>query len=214
MELSEAIRRRRSVRRYNDEIVDDNTVRKIIEAGTWAPSACNYQAWRFIVINDSAILQRLYNLGSATFVKDAHQAILILYNNQSDNLEYRDYIQSAAAAIQNMNLTAYSLGIATCWVNNLPNRKILRREFNIPNYYDPIAMMTIGYPQNNTADRPRKNKVDDLISYNKYEAFGNIEHKSDATVFLKRIVRRVYKILPNNKILKRFGNKFEKKFND
>jgi nitroreductase len=214
MELQEAIRGRRSIRNYYDKPVDDETVRKIIEAGTWAPSACNCQAWRFIVINDHNILQKLYKLGSATFVKDAHQAILVVCNNQSDNLEYRDYIQNGAAAVQNMSLMAYSLGVATCWVNNLPNKGVLRWEFDIPHYYDPIAMLTLGYPLRDAVDRPRKNKLDDLISYNRYEAHGQEEYKSVVSVGVKRIVRKLYKALPCKTVLKKLADKFEKKFDN
>ena len=214
MELWEAIRGRRSIRKYKDERVDDETLRKIIEAGIWAPSACNYQAWRFVIVDDPTVFQKIYKLGSATFIKDTHQAILVLYNNQSDNLEYRDYIQSAAAAVENMNLMAYSLGIATCWVNNLPNKGMLRREFDIPAYYDPIAMLTLGYPTGDAADRPRKNKVDSLISYNKFEMSEQDEHKSNISVEVKRIARKFYKALPCKTILKKAADKFEKKFDN
>lgn len=214
MELQEAIRGRRSIRNYDDRPVDDETVRKIIEAGTWAPSACNNQAWRFIVINDHNMLQKLYQLGSATFLKDAHQAILVVYHNQSDNLEYRDYIQSGAAAVQNMCLMAYSLGVATCWVNNLPNKGVLRREFDIPRYYDPIAMLTLGYPPRDAIDRPRKNPLDDLISYNRYEAREQEGNKPVVSVGVKRIVRKLYKALPCKAVLKRLADRFEKKFDN
>ncbi len=214
MELQEAIRGRRSIRAYHDKPVDDETVRKIIEAGTWAPSACNNQAWRFIVINDRSILQKLYKLGSATFVKDAHQAILVVYNNQSDNLEYRDFIQSGAATIQNMCLMAYSLGVATCWVNNLPNKGVLRREFGIPRNYDPIAMLTLGYPLRDVIDRPRKNPLDDLISYNRYETHGQEEYKPVVSAWVKRITRKLYKAVPCKPIFRKIADKFEKKFDN
>ena len=50
MDLDKAIRNRRSVRKYNDLRVSDEELRLIIQAGTWAPSACNLQQWKFIII--------------------------------------------------------------------------------------------------------------------------------------------------------------------
>lgn len=214
MEVWEAIRGRRSIRRYKDELVDDEKIRKIIEAGIWAPSACNHQAWRFIIIDDSELLKELCRLGSASFLKNAHQAVLVLYNNQSDNLEYRDYIQSAAAAVENMNLMAYSLGVATCWINNLPNKSVVRRKFKIPGYYDPIALLTLGYPLGRAADRPRKNEVDELISHNCFEAKADETHKSGIAVGIKRLARKVYKALPCKTLLNKIADRFEKKFDN
>lgn len=52
MDVMEAIRSRRSVREFTDDDIDDSVIEKIIDAGRWAPSGLNNQAWRFIVVRD------------------------------------------------------------------------------------------------------------------------------------------------------------------
>lgn len=213
MNLENAIRGRRSVRIYNDTLVDNTDIRNIIEAGIWAPSACNLQQWKFIVINEQDTFAELYRLGAASFLKDVKQGILILYNNQTDNLEYNDYIQSAAAAIENMLLKAYSLGIGSCWINNLPNKKVLRKFFDIPEYYDPIALVTVGYPAQKVNERERKYTIDQVISYGKFN-FKETSHKSKGKVAFKRIARKIYKVMPMKTVVNKVVGKMEKKFDN
>ena len=213
MELSNAIINRRSIRIYKPDKIDDSTIRKIIEAGTWAPSACNVQGWKFIVIDDSEIFNTLLRHGAASFLKSTQQAILVLYENTTDNLEYSDYIQSASACIQNMLLMAYSLGIGTCWVNNLPEKRVVRKIFNIPESYDPIALVSLGYRVNSPNNRNRKYTLDELIAYNHF-SFTNCKVPADGKLYIKRIMRRVYYKLPCKKLLLKFVGKFEKKFDN
>lgn len=213
MDLDKAIRNRRSVRKYNDLRVSDEELRLIIQAGTWAPSACNLQQWKFIIINQKRIFEKLYKLGTASFVRDTKQAILVLYNNQTDNVEYNDYIQSAAAAIENMLLKAYSLDIGTCWVNNLPNKRVLRKLMGIPESYDPIALITLGHYTQVLNDRDRKYTLNSQISYNRFE-FDELKEKSILEVKGKRYARKIYKRLPFKIIINKWFGKLEKKFDN
>lgn len=213
MELDTAISGRRSIRKYTAKKVTEEELQNIIRAGVWAPSACNLQQWKFIIIDQPEIFEKLYQMGSASFIKQVKQAILILYNNQTDNLEYSDYIQSASAAIENMLLKAYSLNIGTCWVNNLPNKKQLRGLFSIPASYDPIALITLGYFEQKVNERPRKYDLDTMIAYNRFD-FQEIEQKSWWKVYLKRIARKIYKIAPCKPLLLKFVGKLEKKFDN
>ena len=69
-------------------------------------------------------------------------------NNISYNTYlYKDHIQSAAAAIENILLTATELGIGTCWICNLRRPRLLKKQLHIPHNFDIIAYITLGYPQ-------------------------------------------------------------------
>ncbi len=114
MEVIEAIKNRRSVRRFEDRPVPEELIKKIIEAGQWAPSACNRQDWKFIIIDSQEVKERILRDTTAYFVGKAPLLILVLYSNRTDNLEYKDHLLSAAMAIQNMQLAAYSLGLGSC----------------------------------------------------------------------------------------------------
>ena len=213
MDLCQAIKGRRSIRNYNDESIDKEILYKIIEAGTWAPSACNIQGWKYIILDSPDIFQMIYKAGSASFMKNVKQAIVVLYENQTDNVEYQDHIQSAAASIQNMILMAYSLGVGSWWVNNLPDKKKLRKILNVPSTYDPIAIVTLGYFDKKPNNRERKYAIQDVISYNTFE-FDNVCQKSKAKVIVKRFCRKVYKKLPAKTFLLKFVGKMEKKFDN
>jgi len=211
MEVMDAIRSRRSVRTYNNRKIERVALERIIEAGTWAPTACNRQGFRFIIVTEPSLKKRLVDNGAASFVANAPAGILVLYDNRTDNLEYSDHIQSAAAAIQNMLLAAHSMKIGGCWVCHLPRKDSLRTIFGISKHLEPIAYLTLGYYD--VAPKPSKRKTfDEVVS------FDTAPLKDDAKVNLgilaKRKARGVYVRLPNKakKALSPIASKFEKKF--
>ncbi len=213
MDLFSAINSRRSIRKYSDKKISTDDLEKIVEAGIHAPSACDIQGWKFIVVDDPELMREIVDKGAASFIKDAPLGILVLYDNRTDNLEYMDHVQSASAAIQNMILSAHALGIGSCWVCHLPRKQELRKLFGIPSYYDPIAYITLGYYDEKPKLRPRKRKVKELISYNKFGFDESEIPNTGMNLCLKRLFRRVYYLLPFRKYLKPIvDKKFEKKF--
>ncbi|HOJ00500.1 MAG TPA: nitroreductase family protein [Anaerolineaceae bacterium] len=213
MDLDEAIKGRRSIRRYSERDIDEETLEQIIQAGMWAPTACNDQDYRFIIINDKNKFDELLAYGAATFIKDVHTAILVLYKNTSANQEYKDYFQSGSAVIQTMLLKAHSLGLGSCWVCNLPSQKNMRHIFNIPANYSTIALVSMGYPLSPPKPVQRKHKINDVVCLN---AFGFNNEENDPTIerkkYLKRFLRRVYYRLPKSAFIRRWAEKLEKKF--
>ncbi len=214
MDINKAIYNRRSVRKFTDKKIEKEKILKIIDAANQAPSACDIQGWRFIVINKKKLIERLVNQGAASFIKNAPLGILVLYDNRSDEFEYLDYIQSASAAIQNMLLKAVELGLGSCWVCHLPPKKQIRKLFNIPEYYDPIAYIPLGYYTSKPKKRPRKHKVEEIISDN-YFIFNkkNTIGKNIKLIFKKK-AKKLYYSLPLRKYIKPFVDfLFEKRFN-
>ena len=212
IELKETIIKLRSIRKFSNREVPKDAIEEIVLAANWAPSACNYQLWKFIVIDDPKIKEMIFEQGGASFIKDAPVGILVLYDNRSDNLEYRDYIQSAAAAIQNMLLAATSLGIGSCWVCHLPPKSVLRRLLKIPAYFDPIAYIPLGYPLSEVKPHPRKNALNDIISWNKFTF--QTQRQSIFKLIVKRLLKRTYLYSPFflKKALRPLAERFVKKF--
>lgn len=212
MSIIETIKMRRSIRNFSNKKVPQIEIKKMIEAATYAPSASNLQAWRFIIVDNKDIIQNLIDAGAATFLKNTHQGILILYNNKTENIEYQDHIQSAAAAIQNLILAADSLKIGTCWVCHLPQKKELRKLFNIPQHYDPIAYIAFGYYIKKPDILERKNDIENIIFYNKFDRKEKL--RSPLKLYAKRVLRKIYYTLPRRlrKKANLVADKFEKKF--
>lgn len=213
MELKEAILNRRTIRHYNDTPVTREEIRELINAAIHAPSACNLQQWRFVVIDDAVLLQKIQKAGAATFLKDVKQAILVTYSNQTDNVEYMDYVESAAAAIENMLLMATELKIGACWINNLPPKGRLRKILSIPKSIDPIALVSIGHFDTDSKEIKRKRLADEVISYNTF-AFENVENKNRFQLTFRRLMRKIYKHLPFKEVLHRVAEKYEKRFDN
>lgn len=198
MDIEEAIFTRRSVRKYLDKPVEDEIISKIISAGFWAPSACNRQGWKFIVIKDKKIKEELVREG-VIHLKNPPAGIFVLYDKRNLNKEYQDHIQSGAAAIQNMHLMAHSLGIGTCWVAHLPRKKRLRRLLDIPWNYEPIALVTLGYYEKKPKAPKRKfENVEELVCYNRFNFKKGIPTRKDYLAQrIILIVLKIWELVPN-----------------
>lgn len=214
MELKEAITKRKSVRRFSDKKISKEQIEEIILAGCQAPSACDKQLWKYIVIDESNLKQRIVDEGGADFIKDSPAGVLVLYGNYTDNNEYHDSIQSGAAAIQNMLLMATSLGIGSCWICHLPIKATMRKLLKIPHCFDPIAYIALGYSALDMPARQRKYLTDSIISWNKFDF--KINNISSLLPNLKSLFRNVYFRLPLvlKKILRPIAEKFVKKFDE
>jgi len=211
MDIFEIIKKRRSVRIFQDRLVEKELLEKIIEAGTYAPSNCNIQGWRFIVIDDQKLKDKITENGGALLIKKAPAGILVIYDSRTRNLEYQDYIQSAAAAMQNIFLATIALGLGCCWLNHLPPKKILRKILNIPKNYSPIGYLMIGYPKITPVAPPRKYKLEQLISYNTFGENLATEKISGINLAAEKILIKIYQITPLF-IKKVFLNKFIDKY--
>lgn len=212
--LNQALETRRTVRKYKSEPVPHETIEEILRLCTHAPSNCNKQGWRFIVIDDPNHLQWLYENGSAAFVNKSPHAILVTYLNFTDNDEWNDNLQSASAAITYFQLIAHTYGIGSCWINHLPPRNQVAKYFSVPKKYEPIALITYGYYTENTNLKVRKLKQN-AISYNTWklqegDLISDVTFKS----MLKKIARKIYYSLPFRKYLRELTHKFEKKFDN
>lgn len=213
-EFDEVIYNRRTSRHYLPDKIPAEIYEELISAAVQAPSACNKQEWKFVVVDDRELLHWLFEQGGASFLDHVPQGILVLYCNRTDNKAYWDPVQSAAAAITILQLKAYAMGIGSCWVCHLPPKREIRRKFRIPSYYDPIAFVTLGYCKREPARRPRKVNVESLLAYNQFDFDEQPLPRLDWDVILRRWLRRLYYLCPWRKYLYPIAKKYEKKFYD
>ena len=178
MELDEALRGRRSIRKYKDEAVSMDLVRQVLEAGTLAPSAHNGQQWRFSVLTGrakkevtdvfrrdlEAVSERVSDMGSSfesCRVMEEVPVVIIVWNAGRVGMETDTH--SVAAAIQNMLLKAYALGLGTLWIGDVFDApKALERFFGKP--WKLTAAVALGWPAEEPKPRPRKS-VDEVTDF-------------------------------------------------
>ncbi len=216
MDFISLLKTRRSVRLFHDKKIDRKTAKKIIKMATYAPSACNVQGWRFIVVDNQTKKQEIVDHGGSINIKNAPLGILVLYDNRTKNTEYKDNIQSAAAAIQNILLTIHHLGLGACWTCHLPSKKQLRKIFNIPSTMSPIAYITLGHKKNEPAEMPRKHGINEIVGFNEFSPNINIENIKQSNLLIKKILTKIYRLMPvfiKRKWLNQYLDKnFVKKF--
>jgi nitroreductase len=173
MNVFEAIKERRSIRSFKEQDVKEEDIEMLIEAARWAPSAGNIQPWEFIIVRRHELKKELAEAAfGQAFVEEAPIVIVVCAD---ENRSFQGYsvrgktlycIQDTAAAIQNIHLTAHSLGLGTCWIGAFSEEetaKILK----VPNGVRPVAIVPIGYPAESPAPRNRR-PINQIIHY---EAF-------------------------------------------
>ncbi|WFS61846.1 nitroreductase [Pseudodesulfovibrio thermohalotolerans] len=118
----EAIRERRSIRRFTNEPVTREELAAILEAGRWAPSGLNNQPWRFLVIaRDDPRREKLAGCTKyARIVRASAACVCVFLEKASMYSEMKDH-QGAGACIQNMLLAAHALGLGAVWLGQIVN---------------------------------------------------------------------------------------------
>lgn len=138
---------RYSVRKFSDKPIENEVVDKILEAGHIAPTGCNYQPQRILVINKEETLEKLRECTRCHF--DAPCAMLVCYDkNQCWTRKYdgnQSGIIDASIVCTHMMLGAYEEGIGTCWVMHFDPFK-MREAFAIPENIEPVALLVMGKP--------------------------------------------------------------------
>lgn len=162
MDVFEAIRGRRSIRRFTPEDVDDEALLKILDAARWAPSAGNLQPWRFIVVRSRERRRRLAEAAlGQRFIEEAPVDIVVCADTRVSAWGYgprgeRLYcIQDTAAATQNILLAAHALGLGTCWVGAFDERRV-SEVVGLPDGVRPVAIVALGHPAESPPPRPRR----------------------------------------------------------
>lgn len=173
MDVFKAIKGRRSVRVFTDEPVSEDEVNQLLDAARWAPSAGNIQPWKFIVVQNAKTKHGLVEAAlDQTFIEEAPVVFVVCANPTRSSRRYgsrgaRLYcLQDTAAAIQNIHLAAYAMGLATCWVGTFREEKA-RRVLNIPDNLRPVAIIPVGHAAEKPEATPRR-PLSNLVHHGMY----------------------------------------------
>lgn len=165
MECIEALLTRRSIRVFSEREVSLDLVLKAIDIARYAPSARNSQPWRFIVITDRELLDKLSRLhGGARPLANAKLAVLVL---ASEKESPTSYIVDASLAAMYLWLALHCMGLGAVWIQTLRDVESIRELLEIPSEYVPIGLLAIGYPSEKPHAKPRK-PLEDIVYLNKF----------------------------------------------
>jgi len=138
---------RYSVRKFTDKHLEQEVIDQILRVGHLAPTGCNYQPQRILVLNNDESIAKLRKCTKSHF--DAPTAMLVCYNK--DEVWTRKYdgktcgVSDACIVTTHLMLEATELGVGSTWVMNF-NPDLMRETFAIPANIEPVALLIMGYP--------------------------------------------------------------------
>lgn len=168
MEPNNIFKDRFSCREFIQKNVPEEYIKVILEAGIWAPSAGNLQPWKFFVIKNRQLKEKLVEVAyGQEFIAQASFVIVVIALPDSSAQRYGERgktlycIQDTAAAIENMLLQGTILGLGSCWVGAFSEEKA-RIALNLKENERPVALLPFGYP-NVFPDQNRSRKILDMV---------------------------------------------------
>lgn len=163
---------RYSVRKFSDKPIERETLNQILKAGYLAPTACNNQPQRILVIQSEEAVAKMRKCTECHFNTPA--ALLVCYDKNVCYKRCYDGKPSgevdASIVTTHMMLAATSLGVGTTWVMHfIPDA--VREAFAIPNHIEPVALLLMGYPASDAKPYPKHAQfrpMEELVSYDHF----------------------------------------------
>jgi len=161
VEVLEAIRTRRSIRKYKDQDVADDLIDQILTAGTWAPSGMDNQPWRFAVIRDKKLKSDIAKLAEQTKMLENAPVIIPVFFDHNAGYDNTKDIQTMGACLQNMLLAIHGLGLGGLWLGEIrKNMDKVRVLCGAPEKYELMAVIVLGYSAQKAVKGKRKDLED------------------------------------------------------
>lgn len=175
------LRNRRSIRRFLPAPVETEKLRACLEAARLAPSAHNVQPWRFVVVDDPELKDRLAAAAfsgiyaSSKFAAQAPIIIVLLVKRglvahhlggRFQNVHY--HLIDMGIAGEHIVLQAEELGLATCWMGWFNYRRV-RKVLKVPRTLKVVAMMPVGYAEKRPKREPPRKTLEEVVTFNGVE---------------------------------------------
>ncbi|MCF7870078.1 MAG: nitroreductase family protein [Candidatus Omnitrophica bacterium] len=164
MDFWEVVKKRISVREYSDQQIDQEKLKKIVDAAHLAPTARGEELWEFIVVTDKKALEDLGDITDhGKFLKGAVAGIVVL----AKDTKY--YLEDGSAATENILLAAASLGIGSCWIagDKKPYGADICKYLQVPDGYKLVSIVSLGYPKAEPKSHQKRN-IGDLLHWEKF----------------------------------------------
>ncbi len=168
------IEKRRSIRKFKQIPVEGEKVNKLIEAALRPMSGRSRNPWRFIVVNQPDLIEKLASArpSGSTFLKNAPLAIVILADPEKTDV----WVEDAAIATTFLHLAATDLGLGSCWIQvrrrdhdeTTTAEEYIRSLLNIPANFKVESMLAVGYADEEKAPHPRESLQLEKITFNTF----------------------------------------------
>ena len=170
MELKEAIRKRQSIRDYDDKPVPEEKLKRVLEAARLAPSANNRQPWRFVVVKERKRRQELAQAANGqTFISEAPIVIAAVATNVEHIMTcgVPSYAVDLAIAVDHITLAAVDEELGTCWIGAFSQQRV-REILGIPAKYRVVTLLPLGFPRREKEIKVRK-ALEEIVCYETFK---------------------------------------------
>jgi nitroreductase len=170
MDVMEAIRKRKSVRKYLNKKVEEDKLFAVLEAGRLAPSASNRQEWRFIIVRDQSSKKKLAEAANnQSFIAEAPIVIAACAETDEHVMTCGQacYPIDVAIALDHITLAAVELGLGTCWIGAFDEKKV-KQILEIPSEVRVVALMPLGYPYDSSVVNKNRLSISEISKYEQY----------------------------------------------
>ena len=157
---------RYSVRAYKKELsVEESKLRYILECVRLAPSAVNFQPWKFLILKSAEAKEKIYPFYDRPWFREAPVVIVCCadhaqsWKRRNDGKDHADI--DVAIATEHLCLAAAEQGLGTCWVCNF-DAEGTRKAFALPDTLEPLALVPLGYPANDEVPEKTRKPLDEI----------------------------------------------------
>ncbi len=168
MDVYDAMKQRRSVRKFEDRDIPDDVLSRVLDAGIMAPTGRNLQEWKYVVVTDPEMRKSLAGAAEQEFISSA-KVVVAVVSLDPDRQMYCG-IQAGpvdcAIVIDHMTLAAVAEGLGSCWIGHFDQDKC-RTLLDIPAPAKIIEMLVLGYPADASGPKKRKGQ-DELVCWEKF----------------------------------------------
>ncbi|RII25618.1 MAG: nitroreductase [Geobacter sp.] len=185
MDTLEAIRTRRSVRKFSDRPVEPEKLQAVLEAVQMAPSWANMQCWRFVVVEDPDMKAKISELSyvEAYFAPKGYKSnpsrkalaeapvVIVACGVPTDSGDLRGqqyYLTDVGIATENLMLAAHAVGLGTVFVGVFDEEN-LGYLLDIPPEVRIVGLFPLGYPQEEPKGAPPRKSLDEIVHYEKWK---------------------------------------------
>jgi nitroreductase len=173
LDFYKVIRTRRSVRSYKKDPIPEEVLNRVLDAARIAPSGGNRQPWKFILVKDDTLKQKMVSIcNNQKFIADAPLIVVAcgqrLPFNRGGYMGEMSILLDVSIAFTHLILAARAEGLGTCWIGAFNNKEI-KKLLEVPDGYEVVAATPLGNPSEDVFTKPRNRKnLDEIISVNKF----------------------------------------------